>query len=187
MLATSRTILIRNRSRTSNLTLDVGTLTSPFAVSGAGHYLLLPGASTLISVVFSPDTVGMASQILWINSGDPKRPLVNVTVSGMVQPGRLSAPRKVALTAKSGSATTKTVILRNSGKGMLSGTVQPFQQGSPLELMDGPVSFALAPGQTQSVTIQFTPASTGTLVSNLAIDTKPPPGTTTIQVTGSGR
>jgi hypothetical protein len=127
----------------------------------------------------------MANQALPITSGDLKRPYVNVSISAMVQPGKLSVPRKVVLAANSGSTVTKTVILRNSGKGMLSGTVQSFTQGSALTLMEGPVTFALAPGESQPITIQFTPLSPGLLSANLMIETAPPQGTTMIVVTGS--
>jgi hypothetical protein len=144
-----------------------------------------PDSSVPVTIVFSPDVVGMANQTLPISSGDPKHPHANVTISGMVQAGKLSAPRTVALAANPGARATKTVILRNSGKGMLSGTIQPFDQGSPLTLVGGPVSFALAPGQTQPLTIQFAPASPGRISANLAIDTTPPPGTAAIVVTGS--
>jgi hypothetical protein len=106
----------------------------------------------------------------------------------MVQAGKLTAtPSKVALVAKSGSPVSKTVTLRNSGKGMLSGTVQPFGPASPLKLMGGPVSFILPPGQSQPITIQFTPANNATVSANLTIETTPPPATTTIAVTGSVR
>jgi hypothetical protein len=181
----SRTVLISNRSLASTLTLDVGTLPLPFKVTGGGHYSLQPDTSVPVTIAFTPDVVGKVNQTLPINSGDPKHLHVNVTVSGMVQPGKLSAPSKVALAANHGSTTTKTVILRNSGKGMLSGTVQSFDQGSPFTLVGGPVSFALAPGQTQPITIRFAPASGGAIRANLAIDTTPPPGTTSIVVTGS--
>jgi hypothetical protein len=127
----------------------------------------------------------MASQALPITSGDPRHPYVNVSISAMVQPGKLSVPRKVALAANSGSTVTKTVIFRNSGKGMLSGTVQPFRQGSTLTLIAGPITFALAPGESQPITVQFTPSSPGLVSANLAIETAPPLGTTTIVVTGS--
>ena len=187
MPTTTRTVQITNRSLASTLTLDVGGLPLPFEVFGAGHYSLSPDTSVPVTIAFTPETIGTANQTLSIRSGDPRHPYVNVKVSGTVQAGKLSAPAKVALAGSSGSTTTKTVTLRNSGKGMLSGTVQPFVQGSPLTLIGGPVSFALAPGQTQPITIQFAPASRDKISANLAIETTPPPGTTTIVVTGSVR
>jgi len=146
-----------------------------------------PDSSVPVTIVFTPMLVESANQVLPITSGDPKHLRVNLPVSGTVLAGKLSAPTKVVLAANAGSASTKTVILGNSGKGMLSGTVQSFEPGSALKLVGGPVSFTLGPGQKQSITIQFTPPSAGSVSANLAIDTSPPPGTTTIAVQGSVR
>jgi len=185
MPATTRTVLIRNASRTSTLAVSVGSVGSPFSVTGAGEYSLAPGTSVPVTIMFSPDVVGMANQSLSISSGDPKHLHVNVAVSGMVQPGSLSVVRSVALTTHPGETVSKTVILRNVGRGMLSGSIEPFAPGSPLTLMDGPVSFSLARGQTQPITIQFAPVSAGSITANLAIETTPPTATTTIAVHGS--
>jgi subtilase family serine protease len=187
MPATSRTVLIRNASRTSTLALEVGSLSSPFSVSGAGNYSLAPGSSVPVTVMFSPEVVGMASQALPITSGDPKHPHVNITVSGMVQPGKLSVSRTISLAARPGAMATRTVTLRNSGRGMLSGTVESFDQGSPFTLESGPVPFTLAPGQTQPISIQFAPATSGSITANLTIETTPPPATMTVVVHGSAR
>jgi hypothetical protein len=137
--------------------------------------------------MFSPDVVGMASQELPISSGDPQHLHVNITVSGMVRPGKLSAPSAISLAASPAATALKTVTLRNSGRGMLSGTVGSFDPGSPFTLQDGPVAFSLAPGQTHPITIQFAPATVGSITANLTIETTPPPATTTIVVHGSAR
>jgi hypothetical protein len=181
----SRNVIIHNRSASSTLAVEVGTLAQPFVVSGSGQYSLAPAGSATVTIVFSPDTVGMASQTLAITSGDPKHPHAGVVISGMVRAGKLSAPAKVALSASSGSMVTKTVTLRNSGKGMLSGTVPQFAAGSPFTLVGAPVSFSLAPGQTQPVTIEFAPTAAGPVSTSLAIDSTPPPATKTMVVTGS--
>jgi hypothetical protein len=110
-----------------------------------------------------------------------------VVVSGTVQSGVLSAPSQIALIAKSTVGATKTVFLRNSGKGMLSGTVEQFAPTSSLKVLGGPIQFTLAPGKTQPITIQFLPSGGGVAIEDLAIDTAPPPGTTTILVTGTMR
>lgn len=187
MKAAQRTILIANRSASTPLALDIGTLMSPFTVSGAGQFTLPPHGSVPVTIVFTPDVIGTAKQTLGIRSGDPKHPLVSVMVSGTVQPGVLSAPSQITLIAKSGAETTKTVTLRNSGKGMLSGTVEQFAPTSSLQVLGGPIPFTLAPGKTQPVTIQFNPSGSSVAIGDLAIDTAPPPGTTTILVTGTMR
>ena len=135
MKAVQRTILIANRSASTPLALDIGTLMSPFTVSGAGQFTSPPHGSVPVTIVFTPDVIGTANQTLGIRSGDPKHPLVSVMVSGTVQPGVLSAPSQITLMAKSGAETTKTVTLRNSGKGMLSGTVEQFAPASSLKCL----------------------------------------------------
>ena len=183
----SRTVLIRNRSRVSSLALEVGSLPSPFTVSGTGTYSVPPGSSVPVSIGLNPAAVGTFSQSLPIISSDPKHPQTSIIVGGTVEPGKLAAPRKIALVAKAGSTATKTVVLRNSGKGMLSGTVEAMNPGSTLTLMGGPITFTLAPHATQAITIQFAPAGAGISNASLAIDTTPPPAAMTIAVTGSAR
>jgi hypothetical protein len=140
-----------------------------------------------VTIELITDSVGTFTQSLPISSTDPKHPQVSVALSGVVEPGKLSAPREVALVAKAGSNATKTVILRNTGKGMLSGSVEAMSQDSAFSLMGGSVSFALAPGDTQPITIEYTPATPGKSSANFAVNTSPPPGSTTIVVTGSAQ
>ncbi len=185
MAAVTRTLTVSNRSLASTLTLDIGTLAPPFTISGAGHYSLPPGMSVPVTIIFTPNVIGTINQTLGISSGDPKHLHVSIPISGTVQAGKLSAPGKVALATSSGSTATKTVNLKNTGKGMLSGTVAPFAPGSPLRLVGAPISFTLAPGQTQPITIQFVASGGGTVSANLAIVTTPPPATTTIVVSGA--
>ena len=187
MPALSRPLVITNRSHSSTLTINVGTLVPPFTLSGAGHYSLPPATRLPMTIELSPDNVGPVNQTLAISSSDPKHPHVSVAVSATVQPGRLAAPRSLTMAARMGSSVTKIVTLKNSGKGMLTGTVQPFSPGSSFTLVGGPVSFELVPKQKLPITIQFAPASPGTISANLAIDTAPPPGTTAIVVKGSAR
>jgi hypothetical protein len=187
MSPVTKTVLIRNRSSASALALEVGSLASPFTVSGTGTYSVPPGSNVPVSVELNPVAVGTFTQALPIISGDPKHPQASITISATIEPGKLAAPRKIALVAKPGSTATKTVILRNSGKGMLSGTVEAMDGGSALTLMGAPITFTLAPQATQPITIQFAPGGAGISSANLAIDTTPPPGTMTIVVTGSAR
>ncbi len=187
MPAAPLTFMVTNRSLSSTLTVDIGTLAAPFKVVGGGHYTLPPATRVSVTIELATDTVGTPSQGLSISSGDPKHPQVNVAVSATVQAGKLAVPHHVSLAAKPGSSVAKTMILKNSGKGMLSGTVQPFAAGSTLTLDDGPIAFELAPGETRPITIHFAPPSAGSVSANLAIDTTPPPGTTMIVVTGSAR
>jgi hypothetical protein len=187
MPAVSRTLLVRNLSSTSTLVLNVGSLAAPFTVAGGGQYSLAPRASASVTITFNPDILGSASQELPIISSDPKHPLVNVAVSGVVQAGRLVVPKTIAITAHTGLPAIKTIVLRNSGKGMLSGTVQQFDPAAAFTLQNGPIPFSIAPGKSQTISVQFAPAASGTTSASLMIETAPPPATTNISVRGSAR
>jgi hypothetical protein len=79
------------------------------------------------------------------------------------------------------------MMLRNSGRGMLAGTVQSFLPSASFTLLGGPVSFWLAPGQSQPVTIQFKPENAGTVQESLAVAIAEPVGTASISVSGSAK
>ena len=59
-----KTLMIRNLSRSKPLSVDVGALAAPFAVSGAGHYSVAPMSSIAIAILFSPTQCGIVSQAL---------------------------------------------------------------------------------------------------------------------------
>jgi len=184
---TIKTLMIRNLSRTSPLWLEVGSLAAPFAVSGSTHYAIAAGASVPIAILFSPTNCGTSRQVLQINSSDPNHPIASVVVTAMVLGGKLSIPSKVAFTAPMTAVATRTVVLKNSGAGTLSGSAQAFGANSPFTILCGPVLFSLAPGQSQVVTVQFKPARIGTVEGNLVIAMVNPIGTASISVSGSGK
>lgn len=184
---TMKTLVIRNLSRTSALSLQVGALSPPFVVSGAGHYSVAAGSSLPIDIFFSPTRCGTLTESLNITSGDPKHPSVTVQVTAVVQGGKLSMPANIALSASLNTIATKTVLLKNSGAGTLSGTAQSFGPNSSFILLGGPVPLWLSPGQTQAVTVQFRPTSAGTVQATLAIVITDPAATTSMKVSGSAK
>jgi hypothetical protein len=112
---------------------------------------------------------------------------VTVEVIAVVRGGKLSMPAQVSLTAPLSAVVTKTVTLKNSGSGMLSGSAQSLGPNSPFTLVGGPISFWLASGATQPLTIQFKPAGPGTVQGNLAIATVEPAGIASISLLGSAK
>ncbi len=184
---TMKTLVMRNLSRTSALSIEVGSLVAPFAVSGAGRYSIAPASCLSIAILFSPGSSGTVKQFLPITSGDSKHPKVMVPVTVVVRGGKLSIPAKVSLSAPLSALGSRTVMLRNSGPGMLSGSAESFDPASPFTVVGGPVSFWLGPGQAQSITIQFRPANSGTVHGDLAIAMVEPQGTASISVSGSAK
>jgi subtilase family serine protease len=184
---TMKTLVIRNLSRTSPLSVEVGALAAPFAVSGAGSYSIAPQSSISVGIFFSPTNSGTVTQSLQIVSGDPKHPDSTVRVTASARGGKLTMPAAVSLRASTSAVATRTVMLRNSGAGMLAGTVQSFGPNAPFTLLGGPVSFWLASGQSQPVTIQFKPVSEGTVQGSMAVAMAEPVGTASIRVSGSAK
>ena len=184
---TMKTLLIRNLSRTSPLSVEVGVLAAPFAVSGAGSYSIAPRSGISVGIFFSPTNSGTVTQSLQIVSGGPKHPDSTVRVTASARGGRLTMPAAVALKASMGAVATRTVMLRNSGAGMLAGTAQSFGPDTAFTLLGGPVSFQLASGQSQAVTIQFKPVSEGTVEGTLTVAMTEPAGTASIRVSGSAK
>ncbi len=182
-----KTLMIRNLSRTTPLSLAMGSVAAPFAISGSSHYTVAPRASLPIAILFNPATCGTSRQLFQIISSDPNHPTASVVVTATVLGGKLSVPSKVALTAPMTAVATRTVVLKNSGAGMLLGSAQAFGANSPFTILGGPVSFSLASGQSQTVTIQFKPASRGTVEGNLTIAMANPVGTASISVSGSAK
>ena len=180
---TMKTFAIRNLSRTSPLSVQVSPLAMPFTVSGVGNYSIAPLSSISIGIFFSPTNSGTVAQSLQIVSGDPKHPNVAVHVTASVLGGKLSMPA-VSLRAPMSAVATRTVMLRNSGRGMLMGTVQAFGPSAPFTLLGGPVSFSLAAGQSQPITIQFKPESAGTVQGSLEVAMTEPAGNASISVSG---
>jgi subtilase family serine protease len=87
----ARTFLIGNRSRTSTMSLDIGTLAQPLTVAGSGHYMVAPASTISVTISIAPGAAGMMRQTLVIHSGDAKRPTLNIAVSAMVRRAARSA------------------------------------------------------------------------------------------------
>ena len=68
---------------------------------------------------------------------------------------------------------------------MLAGTVQAFGPNASFTLLGGPISFSLAPGQSQPVTIQFKPEGAGTVQQILEVAMTEPAGSASVTVSGS--
>jgi hypothetical protein len=184
---TMKALTLRNLSRTSALSVEVGSLAAPFTISGGGHYSIAPGTNVSISILLSPTQPGTASQSLTIGSSDPKHSQEAVKVTARIEGGKLSLPSRLSISAPLNTVVTKTVMLKNTGAGSLSGTVQGFGAESPFSLLGGPVSYWLSPGQTQAVTIAFTSTSAGTVHGSLAIAIAEPAGAASMSLTGSVR
>ncbi|HVN29318.1 MAG TPA: hypothetical protein VMT64_12565 [Candidatus Binataceae bacterium] len=110
-----------------------------------------------------------------------------MSLNGSGQAGVLAVPRPVTITAKVNHLATKKVVLRNSGKGVLTGSVPDI---AGLFTVSPPGPFLLNPGKSLSLAISFNPIGAGTVLFpvNITIDSpsQPQPGIV-IEVTGIGK
>jgi hypothetical protein len=184
----SKTVLIRNKSHASTLSITVGTLAQPFSVAGAGTYSLSPGATIPVTIFFAPSSVGTIDQSLTITSGDHLHPQARIRVLGLVEGGKISVPKRISMRSPAmGAAVSKTITLKNSGRGMLVGSVQQFAQGSVFSVVGGAIPFSLAPGQTLPLTVQFQPSSGAPAAGSFLIESVTSSATVSIVATGSVR
>ena len=82
-------------------------------------------------------------------------------------------PHDVHLEAKPNAMATRTITVRNKGKGPLHGNVAPPTIGAPFsETGGGP--FTLAPKTSEPVTITFSPTAAGTFHDTVIVTSDDP-------------
>jgi len=146
-----------------NATLS-GTATTapPFSIVGGGTYSLTTGTSQVVTVRFAPSAGGAASgsvscsggggaSVALSGSGDP---LPSISLTG----GPLDFD-----TVPVGASADRSFTVRNQGGQTLSGAAST---SAPFSIVGGG-SYALAAGQSQTVTVRFTPTATGPASGNV--------------------
>ncbi len=149
---------------------------------------LLPGKGEKVTVDFAPAVAGSVSAQVEIDSNDPSQSEVKVSLAGTGEAGVLSAPATVSFNpTRSGTSSKKPMVLKNTGKGTLSGTI-PSIGGlfsiSPV----GP--FSLKPGKSLSASVIFSPTLPGIVTLDVVIGVFPPSQPSsgvTVQLTGTGK
>lgn len=165
----SKTLTIKNSSKTGTLIGSVAALSAPFTVTaGSGAFILAPGQEETVTVQFAPTSAGAASTSLVIASNDPKHPSVNVKITGTSVAGSLSvSPVLIFSTTAVGTSSTKVLTIRNIGAGVLHGNVGAST--GPFVVIAGSGPFTLNDGKTWTVTLQFTPVEKGAAAGVLSI------------------
>jgi len=185
----SQVLTIKNSSGSQHLAGMVGTLSPPFQVGSPGWFDLAPHSEMKDVIFFRPITTGLASQQLVIQSSDAENPSAIVTVSGTGAGGHLSAPKSISFPNTTvGSSASKKLMLKNTGKGMLSGSVGSL--APPFTVTAGGGSFGpLKPKAAATITITFQPQGKGaTTPQTLSISTDPPTaGVVNVPVMGTGK
>ncbi len=165
-----QTVTVTNTG-TDTLTLGTITTAAPFAVAGAFTHALPPGASTQVTVAFTPTSVGAAGGSLQIASDAPSSPDV-VPLSGAgVQPLATATPTSLAFGNQRVGTTSagKTFALANPGTQTLTVTALAASAGFTTT---GPaLPFLIPPGQSTTLGVAFAPTASGLLTGSVAITT----------------
>jgi subtilase family serine protease len=188
--APTKTFTIRNGSRDQTLTVTVGALSPPFTVSNPGTFSLEAHGIRPETITFQPIAVGTATALpaLAITSSDPKHLSRQVQVSGTGAGGKLYVHKTLSFPKTAmGSLASKNLVLKNAGKGMLSGSVGSL--APPFDVTPGPFG-PLAPHAEATVTVTFSPQTTGAAVPRtltINVDSPSTPATATVTVKGKGK
>ncbi|UCE01304.1 MAG: choice-of-anchor D domain-containing protein [Candidatus Latescibacterota bacterium] len=178
----TQAIQVRNEGTTDlsvASTRLVGADSTQFTIdAGGGAFIVAPGDSHAVVVRFAPDSLGARSAALRIASDDPNNPLFDVALSGTgVEPDIAVAPAfhdygDVVVS----QSVTHSFALRNEGSADLSVTSTTFAgaDSTQFTIDAGGGAFIVAPGDSHSVVVRFTPDSLGARSAALRIASDDP-------------
>jgi len=137
------------------------------------------------TVTYTPDATS-DSATLSVTSNDPSNRTLNIPVSGTGLPGQLSVPKSLTITSPGvGQTGSAKLVLKNVGKGLLTGSSMPAQPDPPFHGGGGAGGGGIAPGKTDTITITFTPLNSSPATGSIQLLAKPPnTGTTTVTLKG---
>ncbi len=168
--AKTEMLAIHNLSPHKTMMVSLGAVSPPFGVlSGLGPFEIAPLHKTTVKLQFSPTATGKASGTLNIASTDPHHLSFPVTLIGHGVAGTLKLPAGIGFGSVGIGVTpaSMTFAVKNTGIGTLTGSVGALS--APFSVTVGIGPFNLAPGQKQSVTVQFTPTNVGHAGAKLSI------------------
>ncbi len=182
----SKTLTIKNTSPHGVLSGNVPAASAPFTVTaGGGAFNLAGGQKGSVTVQFAPTAPGADSEILTITSNDPKRPSVNVKLTGKGAPGRLQASGRLSFAKTKATSVSKNFTIKNSGPGVLHGNVGATT--GPFKVTAGGGDFVLNHGEKVTITVEFTPPAGGPFIGSLSLSSDDPRhASVTVKLTGIG-
>ena len=157
----------------SNLSLTVqntggGTLsgtasaTAPFSIVSGGTYSLLAGQSQTVSVVYSPTAAGTNIQALTFTGAGGA--VAAVAGSAYLQPIISLTPSSLNFgPVLLGTTSNLSITVQNTDGGTLAGGVSAT---APFSIVSGG-SYSLLAGQSQTVSVAYSPTATGTNIQGL--------------------
>ncbi len=168
-----------------------GANSGDFAITnGTLPITVAPGASTPVSVMFTPSAVGARSATLVIASNASTSPnSMNLTGNGTPIP-ILNFPATVTFAPQliNTSSTPKTITLGNTGAApvIISSFSITGTNAGDFSLVSGTLPITITNGSTATISVTFTPPALGSRSASLAITTNTPSSPQIINLTGTG-
>src|SRR5271156_5162146 len=183
----TQTETVQNTGGTS-VTISGSTASGTgFSISGISTPLTLaPGQSTSFNVTLTPPSAGNFSGSVSITS-DAFNPSLNIALSGTaVAPATLTVtPTSLAFTnVPAGQNQTQTEIVKNTG-GVNSTISAATASGTGFSVSGISTPLTLAPGQSTSFSVAFTPSSAGSFSGTVSVTSDASNPSLTIPVSGT--
>ena len=195
-----QTFVVKNDATSGNLVVSSTSLTGlaagQYAIIGGGApFTLTPGQSRNIVVRYTPTTLGSHAAQLRIESNDLDEPVVNVALSGTGSNGvpsfKISAVAFDFSAVTIGKSLNRTLYIWNApgaSADLVISSILLFGDDKSYFSFGGfSLPFTLAPGDTQSISLNFAPGALGNKVATLGITSNDPAATSTnVQLQGAG-
>jgi hypothetical protein len=185
--SSSQTVSLLN-SGSGNVSISQASVVgNGFAVSGLALPLTLgPGQSSAFAITILPTAAGSVTGSVSLVSDAPNSPTVISLSAAGVQPLISVVPASVSFgDVTVGLTNTQTVTVSNPGTADLSIT-QSAGPSTGFSLSGLILPLTLAAGQSSSFTLSFSPTSSGTFSSSLALVSNAPTSPSAISLSGSG-
>ena len=185
--ANTQSITLTN-SGTANLNITQGSITGTgFGMSGLVFpFSLVPGQSSTLNAQFAPTAPGSAVGNISISSNAHNSPTVASLAGNGTQPALSLSPTSVSFgnVAVGGNA-TGSLTLTDTGNAALVLTAANIS-GVGYSLTGLSLPWTLGPGQSGTLTVQFSPSTCGTASGSLSLLSNAPGSPLLVPLSGSG-
>jgi hypothetical protein len=185
--SSTQSVTLTNTGNATVSISQVNVIGSGFTLNGSAPIVTLSaGQAASFSVTFTPTVAGNATGIASVISTAANSPL-SISLSGMgTQPQISIVPASVSFgTVTVGQTNSQTVTLTNPGTANLNIT-QSAGPGTGFGLTGLALPLTLAPGNSTTFTVSFTPTSGTSVSSSLTLISNAPSSPTTIPLSGAG-
>ena len=167
----------------------VGANAADFSITGGEARTLAPGASFVISVIFTAQTQGNRSAILRIESSAPSSPTqISLSGTGVTRTLEISPDRLVFGDQRTGTPSDDmSLVLKSTGSARVK--LKAFNVSGDASKdfrVRGSATRSISPGNEDAVPIAFEPRTLGRRTATLTIDSDACAGKTSVALAGVG-